>query len=102
VTRNSGLAGKIMTYRIELTDMARHFAARHSSVTEVEELVRQEIDELLEDAVETLGDIFFHCVESGGQDYICTPIGDTVVRVDTCSREEGPVVERGPLKGQRL
>jgi hypothetical protein len=89
-----------MTYRIELTDIARAFAARHSSEKEVEELVRKEIDELLEDAFESIGDLLFHCVESGEQEYICFPVGENVIRVDTCTREEGPVLGKGPLKGQ--
>jgi hypothetical protein len=88
-----------MTYRIELTDMARHFATRHSSVKELEELVRQEIETYSKPGAR----LSFSIVSSpGGQDYICTPSSDDVVRVNTCSREEGPVVERGPLKGQLL
>lgn len=89
-----------MTYRIELTKRARACATRYSSAKEVEALVRREIDELLEDGFETIGNIFFHCIECGEQEYICVPVDDGLIRVDTCLRKEGPVLDKGPLKGQ--
>jgi hypothetical protein len=78
-------------YKIVLTDLARAFAAKHTSIAALEERVRGEIADILNSAGD-LDRLHFHTfVTSDGQEYICFPevVDDgRVLVVDTCSRDE--------------
>jgi hypothetical protein len=79
-------------YRIVFTDLAKALATRNGSLTALEERVRGEIAEMVEDGLESFEDLMFHTIEMpDGQEYICSPAqeqGETILRVDTCTREE--------------
>jgi hypothetical protein len=86
-----------LQYRIIFTDLAKAFASKSGSLVALEERVRGEIAEMIDDGLESLDDLMFHTIEMrDGQEYICSPAqeqGETVLRVDTCSREEMVPVE---------
>lgn len=66
---------------------------------QVEEAIRADLERELGDK---LG-FWMHTVMTDSGDYLCWPDDDhRGVYVDACVWEEGPVLDKGPLKGKRL
>lgn len=67
--------------------------------------VRGEIHHEMQDGLKNVDSLCFHTFEwsrDDPQEFICTPAGNNVLLVDTCSREEAGEVEDGPFKGKTI
>lgn len=72
--------------KIKFTELATGFAKAKSSMAEVEAQV---------------GDLIFHTFKVGGTEFIAYP-KDGEIEIDTCSREDDIVLDKGPFKGKRV
>lgn len=87
-------------FEIKWTDLAKAFAVKCGGLPAVEEQVRGEIAELEDDGLKTLNDLMFHVVEVNETNFICTPLNETTLQVDTASYEEmEKKLDKGPLAG---
>lgn len=95
-----------MKIRMHLTELAEAMAKKHSSVETVKVKAQDEIQQIVNDGMKNpYDDLILHTFESGDQEYIITPAADEngkLLVVNTCSREEGPTLDKGPFAGMKL
>ena len=93
-------------YKVEFTPLAEAFAmAKCGGTLAVAAQVRLEIDELLDDGLDGVKNLFFHTVwmdDDGDMSFICAPTKDGNIRVDTATYEDGPTLDAGPLAGKTI
>lgn len=92
-------------YKIELTHGAKAWCAAHAWPQALTARVRGEIAGEMQNGLKSVNSLCFHSFEwsrDDPQEFICTPAGDNVLRVDTCSREEVSKLTAGPFKGKTV
>lgn len=85
-------------YKIVLTHAARAWCAAHAWPAALEARVRGEV------ALEgiNVNRLVFHTFEwdkDNPQEFVCTPDGDNILKVDTCTRDDLTKLTEGPFKG---
>jgi hypothetical protein len=85
-------------FEIKYTRLAR--AALDDRVAAFEEHLRAELAEELPEEYYA-PEIMFHSLEYGGTLFIAIGKADHLL-VDTASEEQGPLIDRGPMKGRRI
>ena len=92
-------------HEIELTHAAKAWCAAHAWPAALEARVRGEIASEMKHGLSSISKLMFHTFQwskDDKQEFICTPTGNNVLRVDTCSREEAGEVEGGQFKGKKI
>ncbi len=89
------------TYEVRFTALAAAFAKAKLSLAAVEEVARAEIAECMLSGLRDIESLCFHVFKAGGCQFICYP-KHGALEIDTCTYEEGPVLDKGPLAGKRI
>jgi hypothetical protein len=92
------------TYAVEFTHAAKVEAEKWpGGLVALEAQVRQEIAELLEEGLGSVGDLFFHTIiDEDGPRFICKLESDDKLIVDACEQQDAQELDSGPLDWRRV
>jgi len=87
-------------YEIKWTDLAKAFAVKCGGLSAVEEQVRGEI---ADSGIRNISNLMFHVVIVNDTNFICTPINENLLQVDTATYEEmDDKLDAGPFAGFKV
>lgn len=96
-----------MSYSLEFTPLAHAVAERHG-MSAVLAQIHKDLDHLLATGLPHVDKLMFHVVAMGSHSddtvpqFLITPLGNSVMKVEIASYERSDPLEAGPFKGKTV